>query len=92
MTVRLDDPKRDVAERDRLADPLQDRKQDDRGRDVRDDGEDLEQRAGRDPRVEPSFQDVARVVQNGVVEEERGDREDERPDEPQTCDPRGPLS
>jgi hypothetical protein len=84
MTVRLDDPKRDVAERDRLADPLQDRKQDDRGRDVRDDGEDLEQRAGRDPRVEPSFQDVARVVQNGVVEEERGDREDERPHEPQT--------
>ena len=72
---RLHDARRDVAERNGFLDPLDDRKEDDRSRDVADGEQDLEECARGDARVEPPAEDIAGVVEYRIVEEERRDRE-----------------
>ena len=88
---RLDGPRRDVAERDGFVHPFEDREEDDGGRDVADREQDLEQHAHGDPCVESFAEDVVGVVEDRVVEEHRGDREDEGGEEPQTRDASGLL-
>ena len=58
--------------------PLEERDQHDRGADVGDDEDQLQERAEVDPVVGTASGDVAlRVVQNGLVQQGRGDRGDE---------------
>jgi hypothetical protein len=77
----LDDPGRDVAERDALALALDDRKQHDRGRDVGDREQNLKERAHLHACVGAGPEDVGGVVEHRVIEKERGDGGDERDDE-----------
>jgi hypothetical protein len=73
----LDDTTGDVAERERLALPLDDGPQHDGGSDVRDGEEDLAERAQLDARVGPVAEDVIGVVEDRVVEEQPCNRGDE---------------
>src|SRR5688572_11630739 len=73
----LDDTTGNVAERKRLALPLDDGPQHDGGADVGDGEEDLAERAQLDTRVGPVTEDVVGVVQDRVIEEQPCDRGDE---------------
>ena len=74
---RFDDARRDVAEREGLVLPLEDREQHDRGPDVRDDEQHLEERAQEHLGVVPPADDEVPLVENVVVERERRNRGDE---------------
>ena len=68
------DARRDVAEREDLVLPLEDRKQHNRGRDVREDEDQLEERPQVDLVVGAAPGDVALgIVENGLIKRKRRD-------------------
>src|ERR671910_1794764 len=88
----LDDSSRDVADRERFVLPPRDRIENDTRPDVREDEEELEQ----DREVEPAHPPVpadkpGRVVENGLEDEIRRNRREERDDEQHPEYPAVPL-
>ena len=91
MNVHSNEPRRHVADRQLLELPPHDRHDHDRGADVRDDEQQLQQSAEQDPLVVPCTGDVAdRIVEHRLVQQQRRDRRDER-DEVEHAEPTRPL-
>ena len=76
----LEDARGDVAKGEAFALPLDDRKQHDRGADVGDREDDLQERAELHARVSAGTQDVVGVLEQRRVERDRGNRGDEGDD------------
>jgi hypothetical protein len=87
----LNETSRDIPHREAFVDPPEDRKQHDGGADVRDDKQDLQEHAEEDPLVGARAEDVVVVLQERAVQQNCGDRRDERDDEQHACKARGQL-
>ena len=87
MNVHSTEPRGHVADRQLLVPAPHDRDDHDRGADVRDDQQQLQERAEEDPVVVPGTRDVAnRIVEHRLIEQQRRDRRDER-DEVEHAEP-----
>ena len=93
MKVHLHETSRDIAEREHLVLPLEDREQHDGAADVRDDEEQLQERSEEDGLLSaPRAGDIAGgVVEDRLKEIQRRDRGGEGDEEQHPGDPRSPL-